>query len=79
VLAAEKVYIRCLAFSPRGRTLLSGSEEGVLKVWDVVERKELFAVRGDKIRIMSVGFSSDGSLAVMSGWEEGAKVWKVAK
>jgi hypothetical protein len=45
----------------------------------VVERTEVFKIRGDKVRITSVGFSPDGSRAVSSGWEDGAKLWRVTK
>ena len=80
VLPQQKAYAYCLAFSPNGKSLLSGSSEGVLKLWDVVERKEVAAVRADEKWVWSVRFSPDGTHAVAGCQEDkAAKVWKLTK
>ena len=43
-LGRHRTYIHCVAFSPDGQTLLTGSEDGVVKLWDVPNRRaETFA------------------------------------
>jgi WD40 repeat protein len=79
VLGQSKAPVHSLAFAPSGRSLLSGSDEGVLKLWDLAQRKEVFATRADTKRLSSVAFSADGTLALTAGWEGNAKVWKLTK
>ena len=67
LLGKQKAHCVCLAFSPNGKSLLSGNSEGVLKLWDVVERKEVTAVRADEKYLWSVRFSPDGTHAVTGG------------
>ncbi|GAA4304359.1 hypothetical protein GCM10023086_21470 [Streptomyces venetus] len=54
-----------LAFSPDGRTLAAGSEEGRLRLWDVAEPSRPLLVSDRAVArpdIMSVSFSHDGRL-----------------
>jgi WD40 repeat protein len=79
-LKKQRASVFCLAFSPSGKSLLSGSTQGVLKLWDVVERKEVAAVRADELMVWSVRFSPDGTLAVTGGQDaKAAKVWRLTK
>lgn len=55
-----------LAFSPDGRTLVSGSDAGEVKLWDVLTRRELFSLPGPRSVSCAV-FSPDGSHLVTSG------------
>jgi hypothetical protein len=68
--------VSAVAFSPDGRAILSGSEDRMLKLWDVAAGKELRTFTEKSYRyseVYSVAFSPDGS-AVLSGGT-GAKLF----
>jgi WD40 repeat protein len=67
--------VTALAFSPDGRTALSGSKDRTLKLWDVATGKELKGFRGHVGDIRSVAFSPDGRLAVSSGDDGATRLW----
>ena len=39
VLTGHISYINCIAFSPDGKTLVSGSDDGAVKLWDLSQRE----------------------------------------
>ncbi len=67
-----------LAFSPEGKTLVSGGEDHQIKWWDVTTRKERFTMEGGDIwRPFQIAVSPDGkTLATQSG--SSVKLWDVA-
>jgi hypothetical protein len=67
-----------VAFSPDGRRIVTGSEDGTAKVWDAASGKELLTLRGHSDRVWSVAFSQDGR-RIVTGSEDGtARVWAAA-
>jgi hypothetical protein len=72
-----------LAFAPDGRTLASGDERGVVKLWDVAalaERGTLRTVADEGFfnAVATVAFAPDGrTLAVAV--EQGVQLWDVAR
>ena len=66
------------AFSPEGRRILTGSEDGTAKVWETAGGKVLLTLQGHSRAISSAAFSPDGR-RIVTGCEDGtAKVWEAA-
>jgi WD40 repeat protein len=66
---------RCLAFSPDGRTLALGGDDGTIRLWDMPAARERIVLRGHKDIVRSVAFSPDGRRLVSSGQERLVFLW----
>ncbi len=69
--------VNSVAFSPDGLTVVSGSSDNALKLWDVASGRELRTLNGHGYMIMSVAFSPDGR-TIVSGSRNRITLWDVA-
>src|SRR5579859_614394 len=59
--AADTKLVTCVTPSSDGKTLVSGSEDGSIYVWDVATGRNTTLVRGGStIGVMSISLSPDG-------------------
>ena len=63
-LNGHKGNITSASLSPGRREVLSGSEEGYLKLWDSETGQELRTFSGHKSAVHSVAFAPDGKTIV---------------
>jgi WD40 repeat protein len=79
--------IYCVAWSPDGKQIVTGSRDHSLKIWDVASGKlvrELKAFKekafekGHQEAVLSAVFSPDGKQIVSGGMDQKIKVWNVA-
>jgi WD40 repeat protein len=63
------------AFSPNGTCIVSGSDDGLVQVWDAWTGKELKALNGHTSYVTSVAFPSDGTRIVSGSGDRSARVW----
>jgi Tol biopolymer transport system component len=60
-----------VAFSPEGKSALSGGSDGTLRLWDVATGQLVRKLVGHSGWVRSVGFSPDGSLIVSGSADYG--------
>jgi WD40 repeat protein len=64
-----------VAFSPDGKRLAMGSEEGIATIWDAASGKQLFSFFGHTRPIFSVTFTPDGSRLATASGDGTSKLW----
>ena len=67
-----------VAFSPDGQTLVSGSLDNTLRLWDVVTGQHLQTLTGDSQEFTTVVFGPDGQTLVSGSWDGTIRLWDVA-
>jgi WD40 repeat protein len=72
---AERV--NCLAFSPDGDRLVSGSQERVVKLWDTATARELARLGEHDAAVFAVAFSPDGRQVASGGFDKVIRLWNV--
>ena len=66
------------AFSPDSGVLLSGGEDQQVRLWRVLDGRELFALKGHTGIVFSVAFSPDFRLIASGAEDHTVRLWKAA-
>ena len=65
-----------MSFSPDGKTIVSGSEDNTIKLWNL-EGAELKTLKGHGAVVSSVSFSPDGKTIVSGSYDNTIKLWNL--
>ena len=76
VLAGLQGRLTALAFSPDGRTLVSGTETGEVLLWSAWTGQPLYHLRGHTGCVLDMAFTPDGTRLITAGATEDAKPWR---
>ena len=76
-------WVSSVAFSPDGKTLVSGSHDGTLIFWDLATGKQIRTIEdhrehGKPFEVVSVAFSPDGKRVASSSSDQTVRVWETA-
>ena len=77
-LAGHRDLIRCVSFSPNGRTLASGSSDNTVRLWGVSSGVHLRTLSGHTDNVNSVSFSPDGRTLASGSSDGTVRLWDVS-
>jgi WD40 repeat protein len=66
-----------VAFSPNGKYVLTGSNQGTIRLWEAETGREVRGFDGHTGVINSVAFSHDGKYMISASTDATARLWKV--
>jgi len=76
-LGGHSGIVSAVAFSPDGNTLASAGHDRVVKLWDLVKRREIGSlVHEDSVQ--QLAFSADGKTLATAATSQGVTLWNVA-
>jgi WD40 repeat protein len=78
IRGGHAVAVYSVVFSPDGRLLASGSEDGTIKLWRVADGSLVRTLTGHRDLVRSVSFSPDGRLLASGSYDNTIKLWRVA-
>jgi WD40 repeat protein/uncharacterized caspase-like protein len=67
--------VNCVAISPDGQTLVSGSADKTIKIWNLKTGRQLLTLEGHSDTVNSVVISADGQTLVSGGADKTIKIW----
>ena len=77
-LRGHKDVVWCVAFSPDGKRLVSGSKDKTLMIWDMDAGQEPRLLAGHGEDVVSVAFSPDGNLIASASHDKTVRLWDAA-
>jgi hypothetical protein len=77
-LTGHTAAVFSVALSADGQTLVSGSLDKTIKVWNLSTGKEIRTLTGHTDAVWSVALSADGQTLVSGGLDQTIKVWNLS-
>jgi WD40 repeat protein len=78
VFAQRLTSIGSVAFSPDGQLLATGDASGEIRLWQVVDGKQLMICKGHSGWVRSVVFSPDGTMLASASSDQTIRLWDVS-
>ncbi|TDL19736.1 hypothetical protein BD410DRAFT_403326 [Rickenella mellea] len=75
VMDGHSDEVKCVAFSPDGMQIVSGSTDCTLQLWDAVSGAHLNTLNGHSDLVRSVAFSPDGMRLASGSYDKTLRLW----
>ena len=72
----QRPGVVCLAFSPDGRHIVAGTDNGEVKLFEALTGKTLLSFEGHGHEVTGIGFNSNGSMIISAGMDETVRIFE---
>lgn len=76
-LEGHQHEVAVCVWAAAGRWILSGDNNGTLKLWDAVGFREFASIQAHEHRITACALSPDSTCAVSASWDKTVKLWRL--
>lgn len=76
VLRGHRGPVRAVAFSPDGRTLATGSGDGIVRLWERQGGRLMRSLSGHRGPVLGVAFAPRGGLLLSAGADGTVRLWE---
>ena len=74
-LAGDNIPIQSIAFNQRGNLLAIGEKDGLVKIWDLEEKRIKANLPGFEARVNDLAFGPDDKMLAAASFDGEARIW----
>lgn len=77
ILTAHTQPVRTIAFSPDGKFLATGGDDGAIQIWDLDRRQLVDTLSGHHWTVSTLKFLPNTNILISGSWDGSLKFWRL--